>query len=88
MNDNTIYWIFNRNIVDERTKVEPGEYLDLLESKYDADAPWSFRTRNFQAFEMGIDDRTTDKQEIFDAIQKLVKEFDLILITERNLLFL
>ena len=75
-----------RNVVDERTKVEPGEYLDLLESKYDPNAPWSFRTRNFQAFEMGIDDRITDNDEIFNSIQKLVKEFDLILITERNLL--
>ena len=46
-------WVGN-----EKIKTLPGEFLDKLDKMdYDYDtAPWAFRIRNFQSFEMNIND--------------------------------
>ena len=43
---------------NEKIKSLPGEFLEKLdEVEYDYDtAPWAFRIRNFQSFEMSIND--------------------------------
>ena len=43
------------DIISANIKLEPGEYLEKLDDTGDYDfdrAPWSFRTRNFQSFEI------------------------------------
>jgi len=45
------------------------EYLENLELNYDRDVPWSFRSRNFQSFEMGLDETITNTEIIKKSIQ-------------------
>ena len=45
------------------------EYLENLELNYNRDVPWSFRSRNFQSFEMGLDETLTDADLIEKTIQ-------------------
>ena len=63
----------------------PGEYLETLEaSNYDFDnSDWSFRTRNYQAFEMNIDDGLTESNKIKQAVAEKLAGFDLIIVVER-----
>ena len=53
-------------------------------SNYDFDkSPFSFRTRNFQAFEMNVYDGLTDREEIKRQIAKIISGFDFIIVVER-----
>mgnify|MGYP000369619941 CR=1 FL=1 len=53
-----------RQILNDTLKIFPTTYLDFLPPSYNSSAPWSFRTRNFQSFELGIDDFLEDDVEI------------------------
>ena len=68
-----------------KPRVPPGEYLELLDkSNFDFDkTPWSFRTRNFQAFEMNINDGLEDEAEIKREVSSILAGFDLIVVVER-----
>ena len=41
-----------------RTNVPVNKFLDILDDTYEPSAPYSFRARNFQSYEMGLDERT------------------------------
>ena len=39
----------------------PNQFLDELPEIYNSETPWSFRGRNFQAFELGLDNENNKK---------------------------
>lgn len=60
----------------------PNEFINRAEEIYNPSAPWHFRARNFQAYELGYDS-DIDQIEVMEEIWTLVNDqFDLIMITE------
>ena len=51
-----------RTILNGRLNVTVGDFLEQLDKKFDPEVNWIFRTRNFQAFELGLD-YMNDSQE-------------------------
>ena len=68
-----------------RTNVPVNEFLDILDAKYEPLAPYSFRARNFQSYEMGLDEQMEDLDEIRRSLIELLDMFGVIIITERFL---
>ena len=60
-----------------REKVEIEEFLDLLPFVFNASHTRNFRSRNYQAFEMGLDHLNDDDQYIQKELKRLDQQFDL-----------
>jgi len=59
------------------------EYVNNAEYLYDSKAPWHFRGKNFQAFELGIDtDAVHTEPQRQEAVDQVKNQFDLIMVTE------
>ena len=59
------------------------EYVNNAEYLYDSNAPWHFRGKNFQAYELGIDtDAVHTAPQREEAVEKVKSQFDLIMVTE------
>ena len=69
-----------------RTQVPITEFLDILDDAYEPDDAYSFRARNFQSYEMGLDEKAdADENAMHEKIVTLLNNFDGIIITERFL---
>ena len=62
--------------------VSPNEFLDLLPTVFNEDTPWSFRAKNFQSFEFGLNNTRDDAEYIVEELAKLDKLYDFVAITE------
>ena len=60
------------------------KYIDCIPDCFDAKLPWSFRAKNFQSFEMGMDNlREDDEQYLIDYLKAFDGAMDFVMITER-----
>ena len=68
-----------------KLNVTVAEYLDLIEKKGlpPDDTPFLFRVKNFQGFELGLDNNNFDVKYIYDEIVRLDDIFDLVLVQEK-----
>ncbi|CAK8688574.1 unnamed protein product [Clavelina lepadiformis] len=58
------------------------EYLDLVYENLNPQIPFFFRSKNPQAFDLGVDPNTEDEEEIKREIEKLDAGMDLVMINE------
>lgn len=58
-----------RTMLNGQLKVTIGSFLDQLDTIFDPELDWIFRSRNFQAFELGIDYMNDSPQYIDDQIK-------------------
>ena len=63
-------------------KITFEEYLKVVFDELNASIPWFFRSKNYQAFDLGLDPLLDNDTEIDKAIRQLGAEIDLMLITE------
>ena len=59
--------------------------MDILDDKYNPNDKYSFRARNFQSYEMGLDEKLEDEVEVRKQLIELLNMFHGIIITERFL---
>ena len=59
--------------------------MDILDDKYNPTDKYSFRARNFQSYEMGLDEKLEDEVEVRKQLIELLNMFHGIIITERFL---
>ena len=60
------------------------DFIHKLDSFDYQNTPWSFRFKNFQAFEFGLDNNLHMNEEILQVfINKLVSEMDLVLLVDQ-----
>ena len=62
--------------------VSPNEFLEQLPRIFHESVPWSFRAKNFQAFEFGLDNNRDDPEYVRGQISKLREIYDFVVITE------
>ena len=60
----------------------PNEFIARAEEIYNPRAPWHFRARNFQAYELGFDSEITDREAMKRIWAAMNGQFNLIMITE------
>ena len=66
----------------EQTTVN--EVIESLPQNFSIDHPLSFRVSNMQSFELGMDlDRLNDTNYVHETLQKLERQFDLVILAER-----
>ena len=69
-----------------RTAVPVTEFLDVLDDVYKPGDKYSFRARNFQCYEMGLDEKADGNEEAMrNEIIKVLNAFDSVIITDRFL---
>ena len=68
-----------------KLNVTVAEYLDFVEKEGlpPDDTPFLFRVKNFQGFELGLDNNNFDVKYIYDEILRLDDIFDLIMVQEK-----
>jgi len=53
------------------------KYIDCIPDCFDPELPWSFRAKNFQTFEMGMDNmRDNDPEYLENYLQKFDQVMD------------
>ena len=57
---------------------KPDELFDILEDKFSHDIPWSFRSSNFQSFELGYE----NGDDADEFINQTAKHIDFMIVTE------
>jgi len=57
---------------------KPDELFDILEEKFSHDIPWSFRSSNFQSFELGYE----NSDDADEFINQTAKHIDFMIVTE------
>ena len=57
-------------------------FSDLLPQVFDGSVTRSFRSKNYQAFEFGLDHLNNDGNYILSELQRLDRQFDLVILTE------
>jgi galactosylceramide sulfotransferase len=62
--------------------VSPNEFLDRLPEIFNKDTHWSFRAKNFQAFEFGLDNDRDDAEYLTEQIEILAKLYNFVAISE------
>ena len=70
----------------DQSKVLPGAFLERLDDEVNFDfdtTPWSFRIRNFQAFEMNINDGLRNDEDIISEVTEKLTGFDHLHVTDR-----
>ena len=65
-----------------REKVPIEEFLESLPSVFNGSHTRNFRAKNYQAFEFGLDHLNDDQNYINTQLEKIEKQFDLVIITE------
>jgi len=60
----------------------PNDFINSIDEVYNASAPWHFRARNFQAYELGFDSEIEDMSTMERIWNAVDDQFDLIMITE------
>ena len=68
--------------VGERKLVPIGEFIDLLPDQFDPTVTRSFRAKNYQSFELGLDHLNDDDDYINSSMERLGDQFDLVILTE------
>ncbi|XP_076816256.1 galactosylceramide sulfotransferase-like [Clavelina lepadiformis] len=58
------------------------EYFNLAYENLNSSIPWFFRSKNYQAFDLGLDPMLDDDEEIEIQVQRLSSQIDLMMITE------
>jgi hypothetical protein len=60
------------------------KFVDCIPDCFDPSAPWSFRAKNFQSFEMGMDNlNENDEDYINNYLKDFDKQMDFVILTER-----
>ena len=62
--------------------IGPNQFLDVLAKVYRPEIPWSFRAKNFQSFEFGLDYNRDDRDYISAQLKILDETYDFVAITE------
>lgn len=60
----------------------PNEFINKASEIYNSSAPWHFRAKNFQAYELGLENEIEDEESMKRIWQTVNQQFDLIMITE------
>ncbi|CAG5103908.1 Oidioi.mRNA.OKI2018_I69.chr1.g994.t2.cds [Oikopleura dioica] len=72
------YWSLTKN-----ENLTIGEFLDDLDDIYTDEAPYAFRTKSIQAYEMGMElKKMDDPKYVRQSLIEMDKQFDLVIITE------
>ena len=51
--------------------VSSNDFLEMLPEAFSAEIPWSFRAKNFQAFELGLDNLNQSPKYISGAVETI-----------------
>ena len=58
------------------------DFLKILPDNFNSSAPFNFRVKNWQAFELGMDHLNDDDEYVHKSLETLSSQFDLVILIE------